>query len=235
MLRTSVLGIMLAAGLATWSTAAVAGDVEPSIVPRPASLELLPGHFALTAQTPIVVESDDAQARAVADVLVEVIQGATRLKLTPQVGATVPPRAGVHLKLTPGDAVLGPEGYELPIDPQRIVLRATEPRGLSLGVQTIRQLLPAMAATEPGATLPGLHVMDRPRYAWRGMHLDIGRHMLPVEFVKRYIDLIALHKMNTFHWHLTEDQGWRIEIKKHPKLTEIGAWRNENGQRYGGF
>ena len=96
--------------------------------------------------------------------------------------------------------------------------------------------------------VPSCEITDEPRFAYRGMHLDVGRHMFPVEYIKKYIDMIALHKMNTFHWHLTEDQGWRIEIKKYPKLTEIGAFRKEtivghagkkpavyDGKPYGGF
>ena len=95
-----------------------------------------------------------------------------------------------------------------------------------------------------------MKIEDRPRFAWRGMHLDVSRHFMPKEFVKKYIDLIALHKMNSFHWHLTDDQGWRIEIKKYPRLTEVGAWRDRtivgrqvrdtttapfDGKRHGGF
>ena len=82
-----------------------------------------------------------------------------------------------------------------------------------------------------------MEIEDTPRYSWRGAHLDVGRHFYPVEFLKRYVDLLALHKLNILHWHLTEDQGWRMEVPAHPKLTQVGAWRTatDTGQRYGGF
>jgi hexosaminidase len=84
--------------------------------------------------------------------------------------------------------------------------------------------------------IPAVRIVDRPRFAWRGAHLDVGRHFMPKEFVKKYIDLLALQKMNTFHWHLTEDQGWRLEILKYPRLTQVGAWRTQTiiGHQQGG-
>ena len=125
------------------------------------------------------------------------------------------------------------------------------------GLQTVRQLLPPQVFREAKVdsvtwAIPAVRIVDRPRFAWRGAHLDVGRHFMPKEFVKKYIDLIALQKMNTFHWHLTEDQGWRIEIRKYPRLTQVGAWRTQtvvgrqnsqtdsttwqfDGQRHGGF
>ena len=124
-----------------------------------------------------------------------------------------------------------------------MVIAAAEPAGLFYGVQTLYQLLPPeieAAAPQPEVSwrIPGIQITDRPRFPWRGMHLDVARHFMPVDFVKKYIDLIAYHKMNTFHWHLTDDQGWRIEIKKYPKLTEIGSSRRESmgdGTPHGGF
>jgi hexosaminidase len=150
---------------------------------------------------------------------------------------------------------LGAEGYHLEVAPGRVTLRAPELAGLFYGVQTIRQLLPADIFREAKATgvtwsMPAVVIEDQPRFRWRGGHLDVSRHFMPKEFVKKYIDLLALHKMNSFHWHLTEDQGWRIEIRKYPRLTEVGAWRKEtlvgryesdplkrvfDGRRHGGF
>jgi hexosaminidase len=114
----------------------------------------------------------------------------------------------------------------------RIVARAFEPAGLFYAVQTLRQLLPPEIFREaPVRTvkwvIPAVVIEDWPRFSWRGAHLDVGRHFMPKEFVKKYIDLLALHKLNTFHWHLTEDQGWRLEIKQYPRLTEVGGWRKE--------
>jgi hexosaminidase len=100
-------------------------------------------------------------------------------------------------------------------------------------MQTLRQLLPAdilsreVVAGRPW-TIPCVEVIDRPRFAWRGAHLDVARHYLPVEFLRRYVDLLALHKLNVFHLHLTDDQGWRMEIRRYPRLTEVGAWRSQS-------
>lgn len=145
---------------------------------------------------------------------------------------TNPANLGAQLELTTENAnpALSPEGYELTVTANRVVIRAPHPAGLFYGTQTLRQLLPG--------PIPCLHIEDQPRFPWRGAMLDVGRHFFPKEFVKRYLDLLAFHKLNTLHLHLTDDQGWRIEIKKHPKLTSVGSWRDEttgDGKRYGGF
>ena len=120
------------------------------------------------------------------------------------------------------------EGYVLKINRQRIKLSAASYSGVFYGLQSLAQLIHLNA--EEGrekVALPVILIKDHPRFSWRGMHLDVCRHFIPVEDVKKYLDYMALYKFNKFHWHLTEDQGWRIEIKKYPKLTEIGAWRDE--------
>ena len=157
------------------------------------------------------------------------------------------------------------EAYALEVTPRRIHLTSPTHAGLFRGLATLRQLLPPEAergvrseapwgqvggpAPAPGVAwrVPAVRVDDEPRFAWRGMHLDVGRHFFPVEFVKKYVDLLALHRMNVFHWHLTEDQGWRIEIDAYPRLTEVGGCRDEtmvaknfdpyvgDGERYCGF
>ena len=145
------------------------------------------------------------------------------------------------------------EGYTLEITPEKIEISGKTPTGVFYGIQSLRQLLPVRFEVEKSfdkVQLPAVFIEDYPRYVYRGMHLDVGRHLFPLDFIKKYIDLIALHKMNTFHWHLTEDQGWRLEIKKYPKLTEVGAFRKEtlvghgatkkknrkfDGKPYGGF
>src|SRR5262249_18871069 len=131
-----------------------------------------------------------------------------------------------------GDTSLGSEGYRLVVKPGVVTVTSATPAGAFYAVQSIRQLLPpAIFRDAPVAgvawTIPSVTIVDRPRFVWRGMHLDVSRHFMPKEFVKKYIDLLALHKMNTLHWHLTDDQGWRIEIKKYPLLTEVGAWRSQ--------
>jgi len=136
---------------------------------------------------------------------------------------------------------LGDEGYKLIVTPKKVLITAYTCRGLYYGIQTFFQLLPAEFVTskiwEKGTVkIPCVEITDIPNFKWRGMLLDCCRHFMDKKFIKRYIDLLATYKMNTFHWHLTEDQGWRIEIKKYPKLTEIGSWRKqEDGSIYGGY
>lgn len=135
---------------------------------------------------------------------------------------------------TPGD---GEEDgrYELTVTPRTVVVRAPTAKGLFYGMQTLRQLLPPQIERGLGHdderiewALPAVQIEDAPRFSYRGMHLDVGRHLFPVSFIKRYIDLLALHKLDTFHWHLTEDQGWRIEIEQYPRLTSVGACRDSS-------
>lgn len=127
---------------------------------------------------------------------------------------------------------LGEEGYEIDINKNNVKVTAQKPAGLFYGIQTLLQLLPpeiysqnSVQHSDVKLTIPCCKITDKPRFPWRGMHLDVSRHFFPAEFIKRYIDLIAMHKMNIFHWHLTDDNGWRIEIKKYPKLTGKSAWR----------
>ena len=130
----------------------------------------------------------------------------------------------------------------------KILIIASSPNGIFYGIQTFNQLLDSSERSKNGLLLPNINIVDQPRFKWRGMHLDVGRHFFDISFIKKYIDYIAMHKMNIFHWHLTEDQGWRIKINAYPKLTEIGAYRDEtligsyydkphkyDGIKYGGF
>lgn len=149
------------------------------------------------------------------------------------------------------DTDVAPEGYILDITPKTVTVTASTDAGRYYAMQTIKQLLPAEVYGPEGFadkkwSLPCCRIEDKPKLAWRGMHLDCGRYFYPKEEVMKFIDMMAMHKQNMFHWHLTEDQGWRIEIKKYPKLTEIGAWRKEtagypdrgeksDGKPHGGF
>lgn len=119
------------------------------------------------------------------------------------------------------------EGYELIIEANRVIIKASKYAGAFWALQTLRQLIIQNGKT---SSIPQLIIKDAPRFAHRGLHLDVSRHMFSIEFLKKYIDLMALHKLNTFHWHLTDDQGWRIEIKKYPKLQEISAFRKQTAQ-----
>jgi hexosaminidase len=208
------------------------GVGEVAIVPRPVSVKPGAGHFTITRNTVIWT---DAASAAVARQLAGYLEPATGFTLRVQSGGRVPARA-ISLRHDRTLTRLGTEGYLLDVRPTGVRVRAPQPAGLFYAVQTIRQLLPpeifrdapsAPPSSPTSWTMPAVSIEDYPRFVWRGAHLDTGRHFMPKEFVKKYIDLLALHKLNTFHWHLTEDQGWRLEIKRYPKLTEVGAWRKE--------
>jgi hexosaminidase len=136
------------------------------------------------------------------------------------------------LVLQTDDSDRQPGAYELKVSQQHARLTASSPSGLLYGLHTFLQLCRVQSGQ---VVLPGVDIVDQPRFVWRGMHLDVSRHFFPVSFVKKFIDLLARHKMNVFHWHLCDDQGWRIEIPAFPRLTEIGGWRMEAGERYGGY
>jgi len=136
--------------------------------------------------------------------------------------------AAISLKLDPSASALGAEGYELNVTDKKVQITAMKDAGLFYGVQTLAQLV-------DGSTIPAVHIIDKPRFPYRGYMLDSCRHMQSKQYIKQLIDQLSALKINRFHWHLTEDQGWRIEIKKYPKLTEIGSYREKDGQRYGGF
>ncbi|HTR79955.1 MAG TPA: beta-N-acetylhexosaminidase [Gemmatimonadaceae bacterium] len=200
-----------------------------SIIPRPASLTRLAGSFTVDEAT--VITSDRASV-AVARQLARDLEPATGLAIPVRLDAP----AGFHTISFVNDpsllTKLGTEGYRLEVRSGTVVVTAAEPAGSFYAVETIRQLLPpAVFRAAPVAdvrwTMPAVVIEDTPRFAWRGAHLDVARHFMPKEFVEKFIDLLALQKMNTFHWHLTDDQGWRIEIKKYPRLTEVGAWRTQ--------
>jgi hexosaminidase len=212
----------------------------PNIVPKPVSSRLLTGNFLLTRQTRLV--SEGAEARRTADLFNDHLYKTYGFKLQVESEA---PRAGSSIHFTAdGGATLPAEGYRLTADTKTVKV-VGQKAGLFYGMQSLIQLLP-LQRTAP-LTIPRLEIADYPRLRYRGMHLDVGRHFFPVEFIKKYLDLMAQYKMNYFHWHLTEDQGWRIEIKKYPKLTEIGSRRKEtvkdrlldpyvgDGVPYGGY
>ncbi|GLH71503.1 beta-N-acetylhexosaminidase [Geothrix limicola] len=196
------------------------------LIPQPAHYQAGAGRFALGPGTRLVASG---AARPIAERLQADLRPATGLPLPVQDKGG---RDAIQLALDPDAASLGPEGYRLRATGDRVEIRAFRPAGLFYGVQTLRQLLSSEGfrqAKVEGATwtVPACDIEDQPRFSWRGSHLDVGRHFMPKDFIKKHLDLMALHKLNVFHWHLTEDQGWRLEIKKYPKLTEVGAWRKE--------
>lgn len=215
----------------------------PSFVPLPVKAELLPNSFRLTSKTSISFGPEDA---ALAKLIQKETAGFCGWNLPLKQGG------GDGIVLRRVKDLTQPGSYRLRIDPKQVTLEAGSGEGLLNAFQTFRQALPAQAsAVRPVKGVvwdaPCLIVEDSPRFQWRGVMLDVARHYQPVSFIKRFIDLLSLHKLNVFHWHLTEDQGWRIEIKKYPKLTEVGAWRKEtiigrprndakfDGIRHGGF
>ncbi len=209
--------------------------IEPMIVPEPQSMVVeMNKHFVLNSKP--ALHSDSETANPMMDFLNDYFQ---TTGWTPHVAD----KGSSEIKFVDKDD-LSEEAYELSINNTGIHIRASHEKGFFYGVQSLIQLLPP---NKKIANLPYLEIQDEPRFEWRGLHLDVGRHFFPVEFIKKYIDLMAFYKFNTFHWHLTEDQGWRIEIKQYPKLTEIGSQRKEtileknfdpyvgDGKPYGGF
>jgi hexosaminidase len=220
-------------------------QVSFPIVPAPVHLVPGVGSFAVSRQT-VVAVSDPASAelRGLRDLLATILTKAFGVEVRVVDTAVRTAQPGTILLVLDAAAATGAEGYRLEVTSDGVTLRASKPAGLFYGIQTLAQIPPA-GASAPG--IPAVRIEDAPRFPYRGMHLDVGRHLFPVEFIKRYIDLMALYKMNTFHWHLTDDQGWRIAIAKYPRLTTVGAWRKEtilqknfdpyvgDGIPYGGF
>ena len=197
-----------------------------AIIPEPQHLQVGQGSYRLDAHTRVAAPKD-ARSREIAAFLRKAIRA--------QTGIAVQEGAGTHaivLQLDP--AVRGDEAYHLTVTPQQVRISASTGKGLFWGVQTLRQLLPLEKASH--VEIPAVHIEDAPAYPWRGVMLDVSRHFYPVGFVEKQLDLLSYYKINTFHWHLTDDQGWRIQIRRYPKLTSVGAWRTESdGTRYGGF
>jgi hexosaminidase len=214
----------------------VALATEPSLIPWPAEVVPVPGVLTVDAQTPICATG---AASKVAERLAATIKATQGLDLkTRQCG-----RAGIALVLSPAAPVADSEGYTLDVGAKGIRIRARAEAGLYYGAMTAAQLLSAGAAHDSSVRLPAVHIEDFPRFKWRGLMLDPARHFLPVAEVETIIEQMGQHKLNVLHLHLTDDQGWRLEIKRYPQLTKIGAWRTppSNGGQggetgvYGGF
>lgn len=202
-----------------------------SVIPLPAEVTLTQDvPFALNSAVTVVYPDDDHVMQRNAEFLSEYIAQSTgyRLAVQAQVDEKLPERA-IVLRLT--DEVSQNEGYRLTVTNKQIQIEGKTPRGVFYGIQTLRKSIPSVASGCE-IKLPAGVVNDAPRFTYRGMHLDVARHFFSVDFVKRYIDLLALHNMNTLHWHLTDDQGWRMDIKKYPKLAEIGSVRYRTVKGY---
>jgi hexosaminidase len=238
MMRSMLVGLWLCFGM-TVQAQKGAKAIGPDIIPKPVSMKVMPGVFRLSQNTRLVVPGPaDKDA---ADFFNEYLQKHYGFSLT-----MTGPATSDYISVKSEKAIdsTGSEKYSLTITPKAAFLLGKSPDGTFRGIQTLIQLLPVIKSSQ--LMLPIVAVVDEPRFRYRGLHLDVGRHFFGVDDVKDYIDYIALHKLNYFHWHLTEDQGWRIEIKKYPKLTEVGAWRagtiigrypgtGNDSTRYGGF
>ena len=219
-------------------------EANYQVIPLPQEVSLTQGNpFKLNENVLIAYPENNALLQRNAEFLSEYIRQSTGYApKTKAIAAGEQVKNAITLGLDPD--IANKEGYVLTTTPEGISINGQTENGVFYGIQTLRKSIPAEAK---GATIliPAGEIKDEPRFSYRGMHLDVGRHFFPIEFIKKYIDLLALHNMNTFHWHLTEDQGWRIEIKKYPKLTEIGSQRSRtvigrNTQEYdntpyGGF
>jgi hexosaminidase len=240
-------------GLYLLFLAACSSPQEPvSIIPQPVEIEYGKGNFKASGEIPIYFQAGNEEIFGIANYLAAFF-GPSKIN-TPllELNGKKLPGKGIFLLLDPD--IENHEGYVLEVSGKRIIIKGGGSQGVFYGIQTLRQMLPGelespeLAENISAITIPRLKVTDYPAFEYRGMHLDVARHFFPVSFIKKYIDLMAMHKMNNFHWHLTEDQGWRIEIKKYPRLTEVGAWRKEtlvghgrqrpfeyDGQPYGGY
>lgn len=221
--------------LTATTTGAIGAAPPVALVPQPARLTVAGPAFTLGPKTAIVVTSPTD--KPVGLLLAQRLRTATGYPV-PVVSS--PRAAAITLTHAHADPTLGREGYTLTANSTGVTIRALGPAGLFYGTQTLRQLLPPPIESRTRVTgvpwrVPGVRVWDRPRFPHRGLMLDSARHLQSVAFIKRTIDLLAYHKLNTFHWHLSDDQGWRLEIKRYPKLTQVGAWRTEDGHQYGGF
>ena len=222
---------------------------EYSIVPQPNQIVPQQGRFELSKKVRVIVPANAPEVKAIADSLREQIKIASGIKLKEAEQADGKP--AISFVIQEG---MPKEGYKLSVTPANITITASQPNGFFYGVQSLYQLLPpeiylGVKAKDVNWSVPAVEIEDAPRFAYRGMMLDVSRHFAPTSYIYKFIDLLAMNKMNTFHWHLTDDQGWRIEIKKYPRLTEIGSKRKEtlvdyyytnypqifNGEEYGGY
>jgi hexosaminidase len=215
------------------------GSTQPAIIPKPAHLEARAGTFSLVPATQIFVRSNDDQTRWVGEYLSTLISEALGKSVRVHINPKGAKGHSTILLSLHAPSTLGSEGYELTVTPSNIRIEAVTAAGLFYGVQTLRQLLPpeieSHAAVKTPIDIPGATIQDQPRYSWRGLMLDCSRTFLPVSYLRRTIDRMALYKLNMLHLHLTDDQGWRLEIKKYPELTTVGAHCVEPYGGGGGF
>jgi hexosaminidase len=226
-MKKNILLIVLIALLASCSKPG-----EISLIPQPVDVKPVKGSFRIKASSSVTY--DNPSSKTVADMLTAKINAASGFSLAADEGK----KGKIQLNLLAvKNSLLGTEGYALSVSSKNIIISANEPAGLFYGVQTLLQLLPPEIENSSPVKIkwlvPAVNITDYPRFAWRGMMLDVSRNFFTKEEVKKYIDQISRFKFNTFHWHLTDDNGWRVEIKSLPRLTSVGAWRVPRGGHFG--
>ncbi|MDP4205700.1 MAG: beta-N-acetylhexosaminidase, partial [Bacteroidota bacterium] len=210
------------------------------VVPMPVKEKVNAGAFTLTSDVKIIIPDGNKEVETTAQLFSEQVSASTGLSLK-KIGSAGTNGKSIRLILNKvQNNAIGTEGYVLNVKPSGITINANKPAGLFYGVQTLIQLLPSETGqggkiNSKSWNIPCTEITDYPRFGWRGLMLDVSRHFFTKEFVKRYIDQMAKYKMNVFHWHLTDNQGWRIEIKGFPELTRVGAWRVPRTGRFWTF
>ncbi|WP_415916187.1 family 20 glycosylhydrolase [Xanthomonas arboricola] len=217
-----------------------AANAPLPLIPAPAEARRGTGSFRVGTGTVISIPTGNAEVRRSAESLASLLQRTRGLTLEVRTETSASPHS-IRLERTPQAPVAHKEGYSLDVDDNGIRITARDGAGLFYGAISAWQLMTPDAG-KGDVTVPAVAIRDWPRFGWRGQHLDVARHFHDVDTVKHVLDAMAAHKLNVLHWHLTDDQGWRIEIKRYPKLTEVGAWRTPPGagqhgtpERYGGF
>lgn len=227
----------------------------PDIIPEPVSVDMSDGTFQIISETTILADTSQADLKNITDQLKKTIDSATGYDLAIESNESSSTDNNISLTIDSDSSSYGnSEGYVLSVSQDQINLNAPTTSGLFHGMQSLFQLFPeqiyqtdyTLVPQDTKWEIPTVEIEDHPRFTYRGMHLDVGRHFFSVDFIKKYLDLMAMHKLNRFHWHLTEDQGWRIEIEQYPELTKVGAWRDStlvghygtdiyDGKEYGGY
>jgi len=218
----------LVAAFLLLGTLAGKGIQAPAIVPLPQKMEVQPGSFVLLAQENILAGPG---AEDTGHYLANELRRRTTLELKVLLEKGGRVSGNIVLDLDTNSS-MDREGYSLTVSPKEVEIHASSASGLFYGVQSLLQLLPVpdkASAQSANVSIPCVHIEDQPRFRWRGLMLDVSRHFFTKQEVEQLLDAMAWHKMNVFHWHLVDDQGWRIEIKKYPRLTEVGAWRKAVG------
>lgn len=212
-----------------------------NIIPRPQQVKVSnDAPFTLSAKTVISLGTNSQDMKRNANMLASYIEQATGIR--PAIGKG---KSGAAIILTIDKTIANAEGYKLDADAKQIRIAGASAAGVFYGIQTLRKSLPLVNGKASKVSIPAVHIADAPRFAYRGTHLDVSRHFVTADSVRQFIDMLALHNINRFHWHLTDDQGWRIEIKKYPLLTQIGSKRAQtvighnsgkyDGKPYSGF